>query len=231
MRAALRKRRILFLAFFILQADSAAHAADDKSTIGAAMELFGLSSDPGAASIDYRDRAKLVLPPKAGELPAPAEQKAEIEGWPKDPGGARKRNSDRYAKVPNAPPPEKKPGLLERLRGPRPEAAPGTDDEPGLLQRIITKRGGEKLSMEEPTRRLLTDPPAGYRQPTMDLNTVGDKGSKKSSWFNPLGVMGKNDENDPVAQTGPSQEIQPQSGAKEGFLSRIMPSFMKESSN
>lgn len=231
MRATFRQGKFIFLAFSIAQICGTARAADDKSTIGAAMELFGYSSDPSSASIEYRERAKLVLPPKLSDLPAPTEKAAEIEGWPRDPGGARKRNSDRYAKVQNAPPPEKKPGLLERIRGPRPEAAPGTDDEPGLLQRIITKRQSQTLSMEEPSRRMLTDPPAGYRQPTMDLNAVADVGAKKSSWLNPFGLMGKNDENDPVAQTGPSQENQPQSSSKGGILSSMLPSFMKESGN
>ena len=140
MRATLHQRKIIFLALSVAQICGTAHAADDKSTIGAAMELFGYSSDPSAASIEYRERAKLVLPPRVGDLPAPTEKDAQIEGWPRDPGGVRKRSSDRYAKVPNAPPPEKKPGLLERIRGPRPEAAPGTDDEPGLLQRMIARR-------------------------------------------------------------------------------------------
>lgn len=231
MRATLHQRKIIFLALSVAQICGTAHAADDKSTIGAAMELFGYSSDPSAASIEYRERAKLVLPPRLGDLPAPTEKDAQIEGWPRDPGGARKRSSDRYAKVPNAPPPEKKPGLLERIRGPRPEAAPGTDDEPGLLQRMIARRQSQTLSMEEPSRRMLTDPPAGYRQPTMDLNAVGEVGAKKSGWLNPFGLMGKNDENDPVAQAGDLGESQPQSGNREGFISRMLPSFMKEGGN
>lgn len=230
MRAQLRQYAFILLAFSLTQGWGQAWAADDKSTVGAAMELFGFSSDPSTGAIDYRERAKIVIPPKAGALPAPTEKASEIEGWPRDPGGARKRNSDRYAKVPNAPEPEKKPGLLERLRGPRPEAAPGTDDEPGLLQRIIHKReNNQTLSMEEPSRRLLTDPPAGYRQPTMDLNKVKDVGAKKSSW---LGILGQESENDPVARTAtPSEAPQPSGGGGGGFLSSMMPSFMKESSN
>jgi hypothetical protein len=227
MSAQIRRFSFVLLAFSLAQSCGGAWAADDKSTVGAAMELFGFSSDPSTASIDYRDRAKIVIPSKRSDLPAPMEKASEVEGWPRDPGGARKRNSDRYAKVVNAPEPEKKPGLLERLRGPRPEAAPGTDDEPGLLQRIIHKReSNQTLSMEEPSRRLLTDPPAGYRQPTMDLNKVKDVGAKKSKW---LGIFGNESENDPVARTAaPSEAPQPSSG---GFLSSVMPSFMKESSN
>lgn len=229
MKVTPRQCTLVFLGFSL--ACGVARADDDKSTIGAAMEMFGYSTEPSTGSIDYRERARVVLPPKQGALPAPVEKTAEIDGWPRDPGGAHKRNSDRYAKIQNAPAPEKKPGLLERLRGPKPEAAPGTDDEPGLLQRIITRRQGKQtLTMEEPARRMLTDPPAGYRQPTMDLNAVGD-GSKKTSWLNPFGVMGKSDENDPVAETGASQQAEPQSTGKSGFLSRMLPSFMKGSEN
>lgn len=231
MRAQLRQYSSLLLAISLAQGCGTAWAADDKSTIGAAMELFGLSSEPGTASIDYREHAKIVVPPTVSGLPAPTQKASEVEGWPRDPGGSLKRNSDRYAKVPNAPPPEKKVGLLERLRGPKPEAAPGTDDEPGLLQRIIHKRQSQNLTMEEPPRRLLTDPPAGYRQPTMDLNTVGSGERKKSGWLNPFGGIGKNDDNDPVAQTGSSKEVQVQSTSQRGFLSSMMPSFMKESAN
>jgi hypothetical protein len=231
MRAQLRQPMLALLAFSIAQGCGAARAADDKSTIGAAMELLGYSSDPSTASIDYRERAKLVIPPKAGDLPTPTEKTSSVEGWPQDPGGARRRNSDRYSKIPNAPPPEKKAGLLERLRGPAPEAAPGTDDEPGLLQRIVHKRQNQTLSMEEPARRVLTDPPSGYRQPTMDLNSVAARGGKKSSWLNPFGLMSKSDDNDPVARTDPSQDGHQSTNASGGILSSMVPSFMKESSN
>lgn len=228
MRAQLRQRTIFLLALSIAQGCGAARAADDKSTIGATMELFGISSDPAAASIDYRERPKLVIPPKLGNLPTPSEKASAVEGWPQDPGGAHRRNSDRYAKVPNAPPPEKKAGLLERLRGPKPEAAPGTDDEPGLLQRIMHKReSNAALTMDEPTRRMLTDPPAGYRQPTMDLTKVGDVGAKKSSWLG--GIMGSENENDPVARTATPSEAPQQGGSSGGFLSSMMPSFLKSS--
>jgi hypothetical protein len=195
------------LALFALAAAAGAPAtaADDKSTIGAVGELFGLSSDPSAASIDYHERPKLVLPPRIGELPPPRET-SRPEGWPSDTTTNRKRSSDRYARVPNAAAPEKKPGLMERLRGPASSAAPGTDDEPGLLQRVLMRRSAEEStpSVEEPSRRMLTEPPSGYRKPTMDLGKLPDTEVKKSGWWNPLGYFGHKDENDPVAEVGGS---------------------------
>lgn len=219
MKLARSRRRAAFaLVGLAAVCGGAAQAADDKSTISSVMELFGYSSDPSAASIDYHERPKLVLPPKVGELPPPREA-SRPDGWPIDAAVTRQRNSDRYARVPNAPPPEKKPGLLERIRGPRPDYAPGTDDQPGLLQRVLqNKRADVALSSEEPSRRLLTDPPAGYRRPSMDLNKIPDTEAKKSSWWNPLSYFGNKDDKDPVAQPGaatPAQQAQQAQQAKQ----------------
>lgn len=211
-----------------------AQAADDKSTVSSVMELFGYSSDPSAASIDYRERPKLVLPPRVGELPPPREGATRPDGWPTDVATARKRSWDRFARVPNAPPPEKKPGLLERVRGPRPDYAPGTDDEPGLLQRMLMKRADTTPSTVEPDRRMLTEPPSGYRRPTMDLSKVPDTDIKKSSLWNPLSYFGGSDEKDPVAQPGaptPAAKKQTASGESGGLLSGMLPSFLRGSDN
>jgi hypothetical protein len=224
MKLARSRRRAAFaLAGLAALCGGAARAADDKSTISSVAELFGYSSDPTAASIDYRERPKLVLPPKVGDLPPPREAERPA-GWPSDTTTTRNRSTDRYARVPNAPPPEKKPGLLERLRGPRPDYAPGTDDEPGFFQRVLMrKRADVALSSEEPSRRMLTEPPSGYRKPTTDLNAVSDPEFKKSSWWNPLSHFGKEDDRDPVAQPGaptPAQQAK-QSGGDSGSWFRL----------
>lgn len=208
-------------------------AYDDKSTVSSVMELVGVSSDPTAKSIDYSERPKLVLPPRIGDLPPPKETADRPGGWPSGEPGERRRNSDRYARVPNAPPPEKNPGLLERIRGPKPDYAPGTDDEPGFLQRALN--AGARTSgpvLDEPSRRLLTEPPSGYRRPTQDLSKVRDTDAKKTSWWNPLRyVGGEGSDNDPVAQPGARMPAgQAQSGGG-GLLSSMMPSFLKGSDN
>jgi hypothetical protein len=206
-------------------------ASDDKSTVSSVMELVGVSSDPSAKSIDYSERPKLVLPPKT-DLPPPREGVERPGGWPADSAAVRRRNTDRYAKVPHAPPEEKKPGLLERVRGPKPDYAPGTDDEPGFLQRALNV--GSTTSgpvMDEPGRRMLTEPPSGYRRPTQDLSKLRDTDAKKSSWWNPLSyVGGSGNDNDPVAQPGartPAQTRAPSSGG--GTFSSLMPSFLRGS--
>jgi hypothetical protein len=66
-----RSRRRAFCALAGLAAAYAAPAlaSDDKSTVGAVMDLVGVSTDQSAKNIDYSERPKLVMPPRAGELP------------------------------------------------------------------------------------------------------------------------------------------------------------------
>jgi hypothetical protein len=204
-------------------------AGDDKSTWTAMMEMVGASSDEGVGKIDYSERPKLVLPPSAGGLPSPRERAERSGDWPTELSSERRRNADRYARVPDAPPPEQKKGLLERIRGPRPTAAAGTDDEPGLLQRMLTARTRNAAAEPDaPPRRMLVEPPEGYRQPTKDLSTYREASSGKS-WWNPLswGAGGGSD-NDPVAQTGVANagSTPPRSS---GGLSSLMPSFLRGS--
>ena len=186
---------------------STARAADDKTTINAVTDLIGITKEPGTDKIDYNERPKLVLPRTSEELPAPREAKERPADWPSD-TAAVKHNSDRFARVPGAPPEKPKPGLLERIRGPRTTAAPGTDDEPGLIQKMLTARQrAADAEPDEPDRQVLTEPPNGYRHPTRPLNTVKDT-TPKNGFFGKLFSGGGND-GDPVAQTaGTSGQIQ-----------------------
>jgi len=202
-----------FCAFAGLAAIQAAPAlaGDDKSTWTAVMEMVGASSDEGVGKIDYNERPNLVLPPSLAELPLPRERAEHSGDWPTELSAERRRNSDRYARVPNAPPEEQKKNLLERIRGPRPTAAPGTDDEPGFLQRVLTARSRNAAAEPDPPpRRILVEPPEGYRRPTKDL----------SSW-----AGGGGNDNDPVAQTGVANADP--TVRSSGGLSSLMPSFLR----
>ncbi|MFZ3180223.1 MAG: hypothetical protein WA156_08470 [Methylocystis silviterrae] len=145
-------------------------AGDDKSTWSAMMEMVGASSDEGVGKIDYSERPKLVLPPSAGDLPSPRERGARSGEWPAELSAERRRNVNRYARVPNAPPPE----------APR----------PGVFARVLSFGSGgppPAPAIEEPSRIMLTEPPPGYRRPTQDLNNLREtEAAKKSSWWNPL---------------------------------------------
>lgn len=147
-----------------------AQAGDDKSTFSALMEMVGVSSDEGAGKIDYSERPKLVLPPTAGELPSPRERAERAGDWPAELSAERRRNVNRYARVPNAPAEAPRPGVFARVMsfgsGAQEPAAP---------------------AIQEPNRIMLTEPPPGYRRPTQDLNKIGEaEAAKKSSWWNPL---------------------------------------------
>ena len=83
-------------------------AGDDKSTWSAMMEMVGASSDEGVGKIDYSERPKLVLPPSAGDLPSPRERGARSGEWPAELSSERRRNVNRYARVPDAPPPRRR---------------------------------------------------------------------------------------------------------------------------
>lgn len=228
-----QRRALCVLAGFAAIQAAPAWATDDKSTVTSVMELVGVSSDEGVGKIDYSERPKLVLPPSRGDLPPPREGASRPGDWPSEIATERRRNTDRYARVPNAPPEEKKKGLLERIRGPRPAAAPGTDDEPGLLQRALSAgRGSNEPVMDEPGRRMLTEPPQGYRRPTQDLNKYRSAGGAKS-WWNPMSWVGGGggSDNDPVAQTAGTSTggIAPPVSQGGGGLSSLVPSFLRGS--
>jgi hypothetical protein len=208
-----RRRAAIALAGLAVAGASPARAYDDKSTIGSVMELVGVSSDPSSAKIDYGERPKLVLPPRANGLPAPREDAARPDGWPTDAAAARRRNTDRFERIANAPPPETRTNLLERIRGPKPAYAPGTDDEPGFLQKALKLGGGNEAPvMDEPARRMLSEPPSGYRRPTVDLATVKDTDGRKSGWW-PMSLLGGGgNDADPVAQPGARTPAQQRAG-------------------
>lgn len=146
-------------------------AGDDKSTWTAMMEMVGASSDEGAGKIDYSERPKLVLPPSMGELPAPRERAERGGDWPAELSAERRRNVNRYARVPNAPAETPRPGVFARVMS----YASGAQ-EPAAAPAI-----------QEPNRIMLTEPPPGYRRPTQDLNKLAEtESAKKSSWWNPL---------------------------------------------
>ncbi|HEY8126293.1 MAG TPA: hypothetical protein VIF88_12855 [Methylocystis sp.] len=169
-----------------------AMAGDDKSTWSAMMEMVGASSDEGVGKIDYSERPKLVLPPSAGDLPPPRERSARSGEWPAELSAERRRNVNRYARVPNAP-----------------QEAP----RPGMFARVLSFGSGAQQpsapAIEEPSRVMLTEPPPGYRRPTQDLNSLHEtEVAKKSSWWNPLSWGHGGDK--PAATAAAGEKLRPE---------------------
>ena len=164
--------------FAILPCVGTASAADDKSTIGAVGDLLGFSKDEAVDKIDYSERPKLVLPKNTSDLPTPSERKNRPADWPTDAPG-HGRNADRFSRVPGAPDEKPKPSLIEKIRGPRTKPASGSYDDTSIFVKTISRlRTPKEAEPDEPTRRMLSDPPDGYRRPTQPLSTVRDSGEK-----------------------------------------------------
>jgi len=188
---------LILLGVSLLSATS--QAGDDKSTFKAVSDMVGITGDEGIDKINYNERAKLVMPRDTKVLPAPRETRPKPEGWPQD-ASKEHRRTDRYARAPGAEPEKPKPGLMERVRGPVTSTSAGADDEPGLLQKIITrKQRAAESEPDEPLRQLLSEPPDGYRHASIPLKDVKDTAPRNGFLGRLFG--GDNNESDPVAQT------------------------------
>ncbi|MGD9544172.1 MAG: hypothetical protein AB7F41_07385 [Methylocystis sp.] len=224
MKLAQSRRRAFHVLVGIAAIQAApALAGDDKSTITTMMEMVGASSDEGVGKIDYSERPKLVLPPSIGQLPQPRERGERSNGWPSEISAERRRNVNRYARVPNAPPEAPRQGMFARV--------------------MSFGSGGEPAgpAIEEPNRIMLTEPPPGYRRPTQDLNNLRSTDpAKKSTWWNPLtwgggannsaaGASGNPGATDMRGGSGAYNAAAPDTrgGGAISSFSSMMPSFMR----
>ena len=141
--------------------------------------------------IDYRERAPLVLPPKM-ELRDPADPQglhAANPQWPNDPdvAAARRREADARTPVTHTERRRVEQNAtlsLEEIRSGR-RAGAGIPDAPVVrrgdssredtwihpdqLRREGRKEDTQLSSMDEPERRDLTQPPSGFRKPTLQV--------------------------------------------------------------
>lgn len=171
-----------------------AHAADDDDDALPDVKLLrgvmkGLGLRKEEASIDYRERSPLVLPPSK-ELPAPEATAAKASNWPDDPDlkQVRKRKEAQRDRKPftegvddrpllpsqydTAPARGKKGGeaagrSIEETSRPASAAELGTKS---IFTNIGSVFGAQKEEYTtfsgEPPRASLTEPPAGYRTPS-----------------------------------------------------------------
>jgi hypothetical protein len=173
--------------------------------------LVGLSNDEKAPAIDYRERARLVLPPKM-ELPPPMAPDAQsAAAWPIDPDVDKARKAKEAARAilrSQADLQDLRDGhrlTPEQLRADR--SVPGQKKSTTKCSSVSNSRGCEQIPFrnvwenlglvspdtvvagEEPDRDWLTDPPKGFRMPT--ANTVATFDAKAPNQRDPRALLYK----------------------------------------
>ena len=159
-------------------APSAASAQDGVRGILSTLGITAPERDP----IDYRERPPLVVP-KEMALPAPEAEGARpgAAAWPNDPDAAKRRATEerRSSRAPRgAESGAITPSELRSVRGNNAPTAPvirhGDNSreewyaDPGVLRRageIASANSPSANPGVEPERRLLVEPPLGYRAP------------------------------------------------------------------
>jgi hypothetical protein len=199
----------LALGAAVLAAPAPARAGDDDvpidtKIIRGLLEGLGLQRD-GKASINYQERAPLVIPPNS-DLPPPEKSDALVANnpaWPKDPDVARRQEEIRAEherskvsagdQVENDQrvlrPDELNPGKPPRrgASGIRLGNSLGEDGarmspsqlgyKGGLFSNMFGSKDDESVSFtSEPPRVSLTDPPPGYQTPSPDQPYGAGKG-------------------------------------------------------
>jgi hypothetical protein len=146
--------------------------------------MEGVIGKRGGEDIEYRERPPLVVPPGSA-LPRPQEPaSARTAAWPNDPDVARRKvdanasifdlESDRRRKNPWLNQAELRQGPAPRATG-RPVIVEEHNNYNNQIEPIrrakeeAARRVQEDIAQlnygSEPPRRLLTDPPVGYRRP------------------------------------------------------------------
>jgi len=181
----------------VVGALSPAMAADDGaaplwvgigSTLGLSPgSILGLSTEQTEPPIEYRERGRLVLPPKM-ELPKPVAPSAKAV-WPVDPDVEKVRKareaahdysfeSPRAKKFKQIDPTATSAVTVRASAGMGPPShdcakTPGAADcrpsSTGIFQALGLQSKSETALGPEPDRDWLTDPPRGYRAPAEAL--------------------------------------------------------------
>jgi hypothetical protein len=182
-------------------------ALDDQSTLTSVLGLVGVPIEENNEKIDYRERPKLVMPPKRDALPQPQARGDGRPGdWPLDQEVVRRRQSAAAAREPAPQPglnqnPIISPTELARGRGESAPRTPGDSEclnsnrrECLLMTPEEAKAGmsDKRFSVsagEEPGRNFLTEPPKGYRHATKDVKATSEAPKEKEDWSNPIAYI------------------------------------------
>jgi len=173
--------------------------------------LLGLTGKDNDERIDYRERARLVLPPKMA-LPPPAPPAAQrTAAWPVDPDVVKVRKAKEDAinilKAQSDLQAMRDGGRLspDQLRADRympGQAAAanhcaaqsntrGCDWVPfrNVLETVGLAKPDEIVAGQEPDRDWLTDPPKGYRLPTATTVATQDDTKKPVNQSDPRSIL------------------------------------------
>jgi len=173
-------------------------AAEDTNTFNSFLGFFGLQFDKEPeAAIDYRARAPLVVPPKLDLPPPQSAASRRPADWPVDPdvSARRKALADSHRPAPQITPNTRPEMSKDQLLANRGEIV--VDDTPGdgcsalsganlcagsawkyVTEKMgLSKKEDDKvvLSGTEPPRKYLTEPPPGYRVPTVNTKVEPDR--------------------------------------------------------
>ncbi len=173
--------------------------------------LVGLTHDGNDAHIDYRERARLVLPPKM-TLPPPAPPVSQrTAAWPLDPEVAKARKDKEAAlevlKAQSNQEARRDGSRVspDQLRAER--TAPGQPTSANhcvnqsntracdwvpfrnVLETIGLAKPDEIIAGQEPDRNWLTDPPKGFRLPTATTVATPDNTPKPADERDPRATL------------------------------------------
>ncbi len=173
--------------------------------------LFGLSHDDNDEHIDYRERGRLVLPPKM-TLPPPAPPAAQrTAAWPLDPDIVKvRKDKERTLAILKAQSDLQamRDGHVlspDQLRADR--AMPGQSSAANhcaaqsntrgcdwvpfrnVFETIGLAKPDEIVAGHEPDRDWLTDPPKGYRLPTSTTVATQDNTPKPADQRDPRALL------------------------------------------
>lgn len=169
---------------------------EDTNPLNSVLGFVGMQFDKDKDQIDYRARAPIVVPPRL-ELPKPKEVTHDAS-WPNDPDAAERRHA---AAAKLTPAPQLTPQARAELSPAELQASSRTDlpsetpdDCQGgvgtpiclsapvkMFQKAVDgipfigkKEADAPLPTEEPRRTYLTEPPGGYRKPTVPTTAKMD---------------------------------------------------------
>jgi hypothetical protein len=160
--------------------------------------IIGLTTKDRDPTIDYRERGRLVLPPKM-DLPTPVSADAQKSAaWPLDPDVERERKEkadrlsilglqsnaavkrDGHRLAPNQLRADHTaPGNTDRCAHQNHQANCGAVPFSNILENFGLAKADDVVAGQEPDRDWLTDPPKGFRVPTQNMSAQSDSGDAK----------------------------------------------------